>query len=78
MLLVNIRGKNSLFMSNRLSGLDMETAIAFLDSDEKDQQVLGAAYIQHECYHHPEAKKQVRASQFYFQPNEVTINYIRC
>lgn len=49
----------------------MPTALNFLESDDKDEQVLGAAYIQHECYHNLEAKKQVRASDFNYQPNEV-------
>lgn len=58
-------------MSHRLGAMDMVTALNYLESDDKDQQVLGAAFIQHECYHKPEAKKQVRANEFYYQHNEV-------
>ncbi|XP_053497736.1 plakophilin-3a isoform X2 [Ictalurus furcatus] len=42
-----------------LGALDMTTALNYLESSDKDQQALGAAYIQHECYHNKDAKKQV-------------------
>ncbi|XP_073687992.1 plakophilin-3a [Garra rufa] len=42
-----------------LSNLDMPTAISYLDDADPNLQMLGAAYIQHECYHNNEAKKQV-------------------
>ncbi|KAI5100524.1 plakophilin-3 [Silurus meridionalis] len=42
-----------------LGALDMTTAMSYLMSSEKEQQALGAAYIQHECYHNKDAKKQV-------------------
>ncbi|XP_053338525.1 plakophilin-3a isoform X1 [Clarias gariepinus] len=42
-----------------LGSLDMSTALLHLESDDKDQQALGAAYIQHECYHNNEAKRMV-------------------
>uniref|UniRef100_A0A8C2K8V2 Plakophilin 3a n=1 Tax=Cyprinus carpio TaxID=7962 RepID=A0A8C2K8V2_CYPCA len=42
-----------------LSGLDMPTAINYLDESDQNLQMLGAAYIQHECYHNNDAKKQV-------------------
>uniref|UniRef100_A0A671N970 Plakophilin-3-like n=1 Tax=Sinocyclocheilus anshuiensis TaxID=1608454 RepID=A0A671N970_9TELE len=42
-----------------LSGLDMPTAISYLDESDQNLQMLGAAYIQHECYHNNDAKKQV-------------------
>ncbi|XP_051545069.1 plakophilin-3-like isoform X2 [Myxocyprinus asiaticus] len=42
-----------------LNGLDMPTAISYLDQSDPNLQVLGAAYIQHECYHNNEAKKKV-------------------
>lgn len=43
----------------RLNSLDMPTAISYLDQADPDLQMLGAAYIQHECYHNNDAKKQV-------------------
>uniref|UniRef100_A0A673HWQ9 Plakophilin-3-like n=1 Tax=Sinocyclocheilus rhinocerous TaxID=307959 RepID=A0A673HWQ9_9TELE len=42
-----------------LSGLDMPTAINYLDEPDQNLQMLGAAYIQHECYHNNDTKKQV-------------------
>ncbi|KAF4081324.1 hypothetical protein AMELA_G00160060 [Ameiurus melas] len=42
-----------------LGGLDMTTALTYLESSDKDQQALGAAYIQHECYNNKDAKTQV-------------------
>ncbi|XP_041852232.1 plakophilin-3a isoform X2 [Melanotaenia boesemani] len=51
-----------LSMSN-LSGfatLDMATAVQHLRNPDPDLQVLGAAYIQHQCYNENEAKNEVR------------------
>ncbi|XP_040893959.1 plakophilin-3a isoform X2 [Toxotes jaculatrix] len=48
---------------SNLSGihsLDMSTAVQHLRESDKDLQVLGAAYIQHECYNDNEAKNEVR------------------
>ncbi|XP_077067371.1 plakophilin-3a isoform X2 [Siphateles boraxobius] len=42
-----------------LNDLDMPTAISYLEESDHNLQVLGAAYIQHECYHDKEAKKVV-------------------
>uniref|UniRef100_A0A8C1ELN7 Plakophilin 3a n=1 Tax=Cyprinus carpio carpio TaxID=630221 RepID=A0A8C1ELN7_CYPCA len=42
-----------------LNSLDMPTAINYLDESDQNLQMLGAAYIQHECYHNNDAKKQV-------------------
>ncbi|KAF5902561.1 plakophilin-3-like isoform X1, partial [Clarias magur] len=42
-----------------LGTLDMPTALAHLDSEDKELQTLGAAYIQHECYHNKDAKRLV-------------------
>ncbi|XP_026775105.2 plakophilin-3a isoform X1 [Pangasianodon hypophthalmus] len=42
-----------------LDALDMQTAVNYIESPDKDQQALGAAYIQHECYHNKESRKQV-------------------
>ncbi|XP_026058786.1 plakophilin-3-like [Carassius auratus] len=42
-----------------LNSLDMPTAITYLDDPDPNLQMLGAAYIQHECYHNNDAKKLV-------------------
>ncbi|XP_027029144.1 plakophilin-3a isoform X2 [Tachysurus fulvidraco] len=42
-----------------LSSLDMPTAVRYINSTDKEEQILGAAYIQHECYSSTEAKKLV-------------------
>uniref|UniRef100_A0A671QTZ5 Plakophilin-3-like n=1 Tax=Sinocyclocheilus anshuiensis TaxID=1608454 RepID=A0A671QTZ5_9TELE len=42
-----------------LNSLDMPTAINYLDEPDQNLQMLGAAYIQHECYHNNDTKKQV-------------------
>ncbi|XP_059392973.1 plakophilin-3a isoform X2 [Carassius carassius] len=42
-----------------LNSLDMPTAISYLDDPDPNVQMLGAAYIQHECYHNNDAKKLV-------------------
>ncbi|KAM9753559.1 plakophilin-3a isoform 1-T1 [Menidia menidia] len=48
------------FDINGLNDMDMATAVDFLRQDDTGLQVLGAAYIQHQCYNHIESKDQVR------------------
>lgn len=48
-----------------LVSLDMPTAISYLSSPDVAMQVLGAAYIQHQCYHSSEAKELVNTPNFY-------------
>ncbi|XP_037624111.1 plakophilin-3a isoform X1 [Sebastes umbrosus] len=43
-----------------INSLDMPTAVQNLREDDHDLQVLGAAYIQHECYNDNDAKNEVR------------------
>uniref|UniRef100_A0A8C3G6P9 Plakophilin 3a n=1 Tax=Cyclopterus lumpus TaxID=8103 RepID=A0A8C3G6P9_CYCLU len=43
-----------------IAALDMPTAVQNLREPDHDLQVLGAAYIQHECYNDSEAKDEVR------------------
>ncbi|XP_036391642.1 plakophilin-3-like [Megalops cyprinoides] len=45
---------------SRINSLDMLTAVNYLTMPDAGLQVLGAAYLQHECYHKKEAKNQVR------------------
>lgn len=44
-----------------MQGLDMATAVRYLSESDTALQVLGAAYVQHQCYHSNDAKNQVRA-----------------
>nr|XP_054588408.1 stabilin-1 isoform X5 [Nothobranchius furzeri] len=44
-----------------MQSLDMTTAVRYLSESETALQVLGTAYIQHQCYHSNDAKNQVRA-----------------
>ena len=44
---------------DRINNLDMGTAVRYLKEDDADMQVLGAAYIQHECYNNSDSKNQV-------------------
>uniref|UniRef100_A0A6Q2XHD1 Plakophilin 3b n=1 Tax=Esox lucius TaxID=8010 RepID=A0A6Q2XHD1_ESOLU len=56
-------GRNSADSNEKLRGmhsLDMPTAVRYLLMCDTAMQVLGAAYIQHQCYHSSDAKKQVR------------------
>ncbi|XP_028329444.1 plakophilin-3-like [Gouania willdenowi] len=46
-----------------IQGLDMVTAVSYLSEAESALQVVGAAYIQHQCYHSNDAKNEVRALQ---------------
>ncbi|KAM3609426.1 uncharacterized protein V6R79_014686 [Siganus canaliculatus] len=43
-----------------INALDMPTAIQNLSEPEPELQVLGAAYIQHECYNDSDAKNELR------------------
>ncbi|XP_038872959.1 plakophilin-3a [Salvelinus namaycush] len=43
-----------------INNLDMDTAVRYLKEGDADMQVLGAAYIQHECYNNNDAKNEVR------------------
>ncbi|KAF7658617.1 hypothetical protein LDENG_00009900 [Lucifuga dentata] len=43
-----------------INGLDMLTAVQYLRESDANMQVLGAAYIQHECYNDADAKNEVR------------------
>ncbi|XP_048825342.1 plakophilin-3-like isoform X2 [Brienomyrus brachyistius] len=45
---------------NGFTNMDMNTAVNYLNLQDPEMQVPGAAYIQHECYHNREAKEQVR------------------
>ncbi|XP_023649644.1 plakophilin-3-like isoform X2 [Paramormyrops kingsleyae] len=45
---------------NGFTNMDMNTAVNYLNLQDPEMQVPGAAYIQHECYHNREAKDQVR------------------
>lgn len=40
--------------------MDMATAVQHLREPDPEMQVLGAAYIQHECYNDSDAKVEVR------------------
>lgn len=42
-----------------MQGLDMPTAVRYLSDSDAALQILGAAYIQHQCYHSNSAKNQV-------------------
>lgn len=44
---------------NRITSLDMAMAIQNLREPDPELQVLGAAYIQHECYNDSDAKNEV-------------------
>lgn len=44
--------------------MDMNTAVHYLNLQDPEMQVPGAAYIQHECYHNREAKDQVQIQHF--------------
>ncbi|XP_020335173.1 plakophilin-3-like isoform X1 [Oncorhynchus kisutch] len=56
-------GSDSADSNQKLRGmhsLDIPTAVNYLFMSDTDMQVLGAAYIQHQCYHSSDAKNQVR------------------
>lgn len=44
----------------RITSLDMPSAVQYLSDSDPEMQVLGAAYIQHECYNDSDAKVAVR------------------
>lgn len=44
----------------RIATLDMATAVQNLREPDPELQVLGAAYIQHECYNDSDAKVEVQ------------------
>ncbi|XP_028257607.1 plakophilin-3-like isoform X2 [Parambassis ranga] len=44
-----------------MQGLDIATAVRYLSESDTALQVVGAAYIQHQCYHSNDAKNQVHA-----------------
>uniref|UniRef100_A0A673Z4F0 Plakophilin 3a n=1 Tax=Salmo trutta TaxID=8032 RepID=A0A673Z4F0_SALTR len=44
---------------SRINNMDMATAVRYLSETDAELQVLGAAFIQHECYNDTEAKKEV-------------------
>ncbi|KAI3377251.1 hypothetical protein L3Q82_009155 [Scortum barcoo] len=44
-----------------MQGLDIATAVRYLSESDAALQALGAAYIQHQCYHSNDAKNQVHA-----------------
>lgn len=44
-----------------MQSIDMPRAVRYLSESNTSLQVLGAAYIQHQCYHSNDAKNQVRA-----------------
>ncbi|XP_054627084.1 plakophilin-3-like isoform X1 [Dunckerocampus dactyliophorus] len=46
-----------------MQGLDVHTAVRYLSEPDAALQILGAAYIQHQCYHSNDAKNQVRVLQ---------------
>ncbi|XP_050925389.1 plakophilin-3 isoform X5 [Lates calcarifer] len=46
-----------------MQGLDMATAVRYLSKSDTALQILGAAYIQHQCYHSKDAKNQVLQTQ---------------
>uniref|UniRef100_UPI00398E3360 plakophilin-3-like n=1 Tax=Pristiophorus japonicus TaxID=55135 RepID=UPI00398E3360 len=46
------------YSMSQTDGLDLPTAVHFLSSTDVNNQVVGAGYIQHKCYHDADAKKQ--------------------
>ncbi|XP_049578029.1 plakophilin-3 isoform X2 [Syngnathus scovelli] len=56
-------GIGSLGNLNGIETLDMARAVQYLREPDPDLQVLGAAYIQHECYNDSDAKNEVRQSK---------------
>ncbi|XP_019712539.1 plakophilin-3 isoform X2 [Hippocampus comes] len=56
-------GMGSMGNLNGIETLDMARAVQYLREPDPDLQVLGAAYIQHECYNDSDAKNEVRQSK---------------
>ncbi|XP_041131809.1 plakophilin-3-like isoform X2 [Polyodon spathula] len=48
-------------ISGGFSDIDMHSAVEYLAASDPALQVLGAAYIQHECYNSTDAKNQARS-----------------
>lgn len=48
-------------MNDGFSDIDMHSAVEYLVASDPALQVLGAAYIQHECYNSTDAKNQARS-----------------
>ncbi|XP_041836905.1 plakophilin-3-like [Melanotaenia boesemani] len=59
--IVDVASINSNDPLREMQGLDMPTAVRYLSESDSALQILGAAYIQHQCYHSNDAKNQVRA-----------------
>ncbi|MED6292949.1 hypothetical protein CHARACLAT_005848 [Characodon lateralis] len=60
---MDIYGQTDMEDTSQLQGLnnlDMKTAIQYLTDEDHMLQVLGAAYIQHQCYNENSAKDEVR------------------
>ncbi|XP_061773221.1 plakophilin-3-like isoform X2 [Nerophis ophidion] len=53
-------GVGSMGNLSGITSLDMATAVQYLREPDPDLQVLGAAYIQHECYNDSDAKNEAR------------------
>ncbi|CAL8356618.1 unnamed protein product [Lota lota] len=56
----NMDHRGSLGNLSGINSLDMPTAVQYLRESDPNLQVLGAAYIQHECYNNNDAKQEVR------------------
>ncbi|XP_077424861.1 plakophilin-3-like [Vanacampus margaritifer] len=56
-------GVGSMGNLDGIETLDMARAVQYLREPDPDLQVLGAAYIQHECYNDSDAKNEVRQSK---------------
>ncbi|XP_042351385.1 plakophilin-3-like isoform X2 [Plectropomus leopardus] len=54
------QGQMELGILKGFPALDMPTAVQNLRESDHDLQALGAAYIQHQCYHDSDSKNQVR------------------
>ncbi|MGH0157184.1 UNVERIFIED_CONTAM: hypothetical protein FKN15_033161 [Acipenser sinensis] len=54
---ISVGGK----MNDGFSDIDLHSAVEYLVASDPALQVLGAAYIQHECYNSTDAKNQVRS-----------------
>lgn len=47
----------------RMQNLDMPTAVKYLSESDAHLQVVGAAFVQHQCFHSRDAKHQVRPQE---------------
>ncbi|CAL8350114.1 unnamed protein product [Merluccius merluccius] len=57
---MDLTSNHSIDRLGGMQGLDIATAVRYLLECDSAIQVLGAAYIQHQCYHSNDAKNQVR------------------